>query len=56
MSYKAQYKSKSPYESWSAVGSYGTEAQAISAALHKKAKGAILVRVVDKKNRVVFSS
>jgi hypothetical protein len=56
MSFKAQFKSKSPYESWNAIGVYGTEAQAISAALLKKAKGAILVRVVDKKNRVVFSS
>lgn len=53
--YKAQYKSKSPYEAWATVGHYGTEAAAISAALSKKNSGAILVRVVDGGGSVVYS-
>lgn len=54
--YKAQFKNKSPYESWTTIGHYGTEESAISAALSRKAKGAILVRVVDKKGSVVYSN
>jgi hypothetical protein len=54
--YKAQFKSKSPFESWTSIGTFGTEAAAISAALQKKQKGAILVRVVDNKGAVVYSS
>ncbi len=54
--YKAQFKSKSPFESWTNIGTFGTEAAAISAALQKKQKGAILVRVVDKNGSVVYSS
>jgi hypothetical protein len=54
--FKAQFKSKSPFESWTSIGTFGTEAQAISAALAKKSKGALLVRVVDKKGAVVYSS
>lgn len=54
--FKAQYKTKNPFESWKVVGSYPTEDQAIAAALMKKRKGALLVRVVDKKNKTVFTS
>ena len=54
--YKVQYKSKSPYESWATHGSYGTENQAISAALHRKTKGAMLVRVLNKNGSVVYSN
>jgi hypothetical protein len=54
--YKAQFKTKSPYESWSTIGSYGTEAAAIQAALTRKNKGAILVRVTDSKGSVIYSS
>ncbi len=54
--YKAQFKSKSPYESWTTLGTFGTESQAISAALQKKQKGAVMVRVVDKNNSIVYSS
>lgn len=54
--YKAQFKSKSPYESWTTIGTFGTEAQAISAALQKKQRGAVMIRVVDKNNSVVYSS
>ena len=54
--YKAQYKSKSPYESWTTLGSFGNEQSAIAAALNRKQKGALLVRVVDKKGAVVYSN
>ena len=47
--YKAQFKRHSPYEGWTTYGTYGSEQQAISAALSKKNAGAILVRVIDKK-------
>jgi hypothetical protein len=53
--YKAQFKSKSPYESWTTLGSYGSEAQAISAAIAKKNRGALLIRVVDKKGSIVYT-
>jgi hypothetical protein len=53
--YKAQFKSKSPYESWTSLGTFGTESQAISAALRKKTQGAIMVRVTDKKGGVVYT-
>ena len=53
--YKAQFKTKSPYESWTTLGTFCTEAAAISAAIQKKNKGALLVRVVDKSNSVVYS-
>ena len=39
--YKAQYKSKTPYETWSTMGVYGTESAAIAAALNKKTRGAL---------------
>jgi hypothetical protein len=54
--YKAQFKSKSPFESWTSLGQYGTESAAIAAALQKKQKGAILVRVTDKNGAVIYSS
>lgn len=54
--YKVQYKAKSPYESWTTVGSYGSENAAISAALAKKNAGALLVRVTDKKGGVIYSN
>lgn len=53
--FKAQFKSRSPYESWTTLGHYGTEAAAISAALTKKNSGALLVRVTDKNGGVVYS-
>ena len=53
--YKAQFKSKSPYESWTTIGTYGTEAPAISAAMARKKMGAVMVRVVDKNNAVLYS-
>lgn len=53
--YKAQFKKHSPYESWTNIGHYGSEAAAISAALMHKNKGVLMVRVVDKKGAVVFT-
>lgn len=53
--FKAQYKSRNPYESWSTIGSYSSESSAISVALRKKQSGALIVRVVDKSGSVVFS-
>lgn len=53
--YKAQFKTKSPFEAWITLGSYGTESAAIAAALGKKASGAILVRVTDKKGGIVYT-
>lgn len=53
--FKAQFKTRTPFEKWSTVGSYGTEAQAVSAALTKKRGGAVMVRVIDKKGSVVYT-
>lgn len=54
--FKAQFKKKSPYESWTTIGHYGNEQSAISAALSYKNKGALLVRVIDKNNSVIYSN
>ena len=54
--YKAQYKTKSPFESWSTHGSYSNENAAIAAALARKNMGVLLVRVVDSKGAVIYSS
>ena len=53
--FQAQFKKHSPYESWVTIGSYGSEAQAISAALGKKRQNVIMVRVTDKKGSVIYS-
>lgn len=53
--YKAQFKSKSPFNAWQSVGQYGTESAAISAALTAKNRGAIMVRVLDKQGKVVYT-
>jgi hypothetical protein len=53
--YKAQFKTHSPFESWSTLGTYSSEQAAISAALTKRNHGAILVRVVDSKGATVYS-
>jgi hypothetical protein len=54
--YKVQFKTKNPFESWNSLGGGATESQAISMALAKKAKGAIMVRVLDKTGKVIYSS
>ncbi len=52
--FKAQYKTRSPYETWNTLGFYNSEANAISSAMHKKKRGALMVRVVDKRGAVLF--
>jgi len=53
--FKAQFKKNTPYESWTTYGTYGSEAQAVSAALQKKRAGVIMVRVIDKNGSTVYS-
>lgn len=53
--YKAQFKNKSPFETWTTIGNYGSESAAIASALSRKNMGAILVRVVDKNGSVIYS-
>ncbi|NDE05068.1 MAG: hypothetical protein EB003_10525 [Flavobacteriia bacterium] len=38
--YKAQYKARNAYESWTGIGSYGSESEALNAAMRKKNAGA----------------
>jgi hypothetical protein len=54
--YKAQYKSRNAYESWTTIGTYGSESAALDAAMRKKQGGAFIVRVVDKAGSTVFSA
>lgn len=52
--FKAQFKSRSPFETWNAIGTYNDENNAISSAMLKKRKGALMVRVIDKRGAVAF--
>jgi hypothetical protein len=52
--FKAQYKTRSPYETWNTLGIYNSEGNAISSAMHKKKRGALMVRVLDKRGAVVY--
>ena len=54
--YKAQYKAKNAYESWTTIGSYGSESEALNVAAKKRNSGALMVRVIDKNGSVVYSS
>jgi hypothetical protein len=54
--YKAQYKAENAYESWTGIGSYSSDSDAINAAMRKKNASAFVVRVVDKNGKVVFSN
>ena len=54
--YKAQFKSRNAYESWTTIGTYGSESAALDAAMRKKQGGAFIVRVVDKSSSTVFSA
>jgi hypothetical protein len=56
MNYKAQYKMRSPFDSWKNASSFSNESAAIAEALRKKRKGALLVRVVDSKGRTIYSA
>jgi hypothetical protein len=53
--FKSQYKSNNPYQSWSTIGSYSSESEAINSALRKKTAGALMVRVVTADGNIVFS-
>ena len=53
--YKTQFKKNTPFEAWSTAGTYAGESQAISSAMRKKQAGAIVVRVIDQNNAVVYS-
>jgi hypothetical protein len=53
--YKSQYKLNNAYESWSSLGSYSSESDAINSAMRKKTAGAFIVRVVNKQGAVIFS-
>jgi len=52
--YKAQYKKNNVYETWTTIGSYGSESMAINSAVNKKNQGVLMVRVVDSKGSVVY--
>jgi hypothetical protein len=52
--FRAQHKSKSPFESWNTLGIYNSESNAISSAMHKKKRGSLMVRVIDKRGAVLF--
>ena len=52
--YKTQFKSRSPYEPWNTLGIYTSEANAISIAMQKKRRGALIVRVTDKLGSLVY--
>lgn len=54
--YTTQYKMSNPFESWKSMGTFGSEAQAIAAALNKKTKGALVVRVIDRRKQVIYSN
>lgn len=54
--FKAQFKRHNPYESWTTIGSYGTEEAAMSAAMNYKRRGMLVVRVVDKNGSVIYSN
>jgi len=52
--FKTQYKTRSPFETWNTLGIYNSESNAISTALLKKKRGALIVRVVDKLGAVMY--
>jgi hypothetical protein len=54
--YKAQYKANNAYESWTNIGTYSSESEALNVAMKKKNSGALMVRVMDKNGSVVYSS
>jgi hypothetical protein len=54
--YRVQFKSKSPVESWTTHGTYGTESEATINATKKKSSGALMVRVLNKFDELIFVS
>lgn len=53
--FKAQFKRNSTNETWTTLGSYSSESQALSSATNKKKQGVLMVRVVDKNGNTIFS-
>jgi hypothetical protein len=51
--YKVQYKQNNVLESWTTMGTYGTEQEAIANASKKKRLGAVITRVIDRSNVVI---
>ncbi len=49
-----QFKSKNPFESWTTLGRYSAEGEATINAARKKAAGALMVRVLNKSQHVIF--
>ena len=52
--FKSQYKSRSPITPWMTLGIYATEVDAISSAVAKKNRGALIVRVLAKNGSLVY--
>lgn len=52
--YKVQYKQNNVLETWTTMGIYGTEQEAIANAMKKRISGAAITRVVDSKNNIIF--
>jgi hypothetical protein len=52
--FKAQYKTRNPYETWNILGMYNSAGNAISSAMLKKKHGALMVRVIDKHGAVIY--
>lgn len=51
--YKAQYKADKACESWTTIGTYGSQSEALNIAVKKKNSGALMVRVVEKDGSVI---
>ncbi len=52
--YKLQYKKNNAIESWTTMGTYGTEQEAIANAIKKRISGAVITRVIDQDSKIVF--
>jgi hypothetical protein len=53
--YQVQYKENNVLETWTTMGTYGTEQQAIANAVKKRLSGAIITRVIDRNRSVIFT-
>lgn len=55
MAYKVQFKSHNAYQSWTSLGSYGSESVALSNAT-RVAGRYFMVRVLDPSGNVIWTS
>jgi hypothetical protein len=53
--YKVQYKQNSVLETWTTMGIYGTEQEAIANAMRKRMAGAAITRVIDRNQAIIFT-